>query len=77
MKLCNDCKHIELPIKDFSNCLHPKNTTINLVTGKPKYKYSASGQRIGDRFYSIISKSCGKSGRWFEPKYVPARERQL
>lgn len=77
MELCKDCKHIELPIKTFSNCMHPKNMTINVVTGEPKYKHSASGQRTGDRFYSFFTGCCGKSAGWFEPKYVPAREREL
>jgi hypothetical protein len=57
--------------------MHPKNMTINVVTGEPKYKHSASGQRTGDRFYSFFTGCCGKSAGWFEPKYVPAREREL
>jgi hypothetical protein len=77
MKLCKDCKHIELPIKTFSECKHPKNMTTNTVTGDPKYKHSASGQRIGGWLYSLLSPCCGKAGKWFEPKYVPARERSL
>ncbi len=77
MKLCIDCKYLETPIKDFSNCRHPKNMTINPVTGKPKYKHSAAGQRIGDKIYSFITSCCGSAAKWFEPKYVPARERTL
>ncbi len=78
MKLCKDCKHIELPIKTFSNCMHPKNKTINKVTGEPKYKHTASACRIGDKIYTLLfSTTCGTAAKWFEPKYVPARERRL
>jgi hypothetical protein len=73
MKLCKDCKHIELPIKTFSKCTHPKNMTINAVTGESEFKLSAGVQRIGDSFFSWFSGNCGKSARWFEP----ARERPL
>jgi len=76
MKLCKDCKHIELPIKTFSECQHPKNITINKVTGDNKYKHSASGQRLGG-IYTFLSGGCGKSAKWFEPKHIPARERPL
>ncbi len=77
MKLCKDCEHIEFPIKTFSNCQHPKNMTINAVTGESKYKHSASGQRIGDKIYSFFTGCCGSEARWFKPRYKPARERPL
>jgi hypothetical protein len=73
-----DCKYIELPIKTFSFCHHPKNMTTDKVTGEPKYTYSASACRIGDWLYTLIfSRCCGVVGKWFEPRYVPARERTL
>jgi hypothetical protein len=74
MKLCKDCKYIELPIKTFSDCKHPKSGKVSKITGETKYG-SASSTRIGDWLSSRILKSCGEKARWFEPKYVPARER--
>jgi hypothetical protein len=51
--------------------------TTNNVTGEPKYKHSPSGQRIGGWLYSLLNPCCGEAGKWFEPRYKPARERTL
>jgi hypothetical protein len=73
MKMCKDCKYIG----DNDYCLHPKNIKIDVVTGNKKPQFFCHSIREMGHIGSIISGQCGKPARWFEPKYVPARERSL
>ncbi len=72
MKLCKDCKHIELGV--FSRCYHPNNIkkTVDPVNGTTKLNYKSfmycDAHRNCGFFTSRIFNSCGKSGRWFEEK---------
>lgn len=69
MKLCKDCKHFTGSIRD-GECQHPGNftSTTDPVTGKVSTEvhwYGASFQRQDGYFTSLISRTCGKPGRWW------------
>jgi hypothetical protein len=77
MKLCKDCKYSK-GVAISMECWHPKNLKIDHSTGdKTQRLIYCSTLRNQDYFTAIMLKYCGKSARWFEPKYVPARERTL
>ena len=67
MKLCKDCKF-------FSNSIRPTcGKTISRVTGEPLDIYdgwrgNADLQREDNWLSCRIMKTCGKEGRWWEPK---------
>lgn len=68
MKICKECKYAKRDLLlgwSFSECHHPENRTIDLITGKgcfKSYKY-CSTQRIGED-----EDTCGILGNWFEQK---------
>lgn len=74
-KFCVDCKY-SAARGCYPNaallCKHPKNTLtlVDVVTGlktvEPIYEH-CSTQRSDGTFW-LLSRSCGKPGRWFEPK---------
>lgn len=73
MKLCKDCKWA-FGASGFCSvviCNHPNNreSTSDRVAGKQRYrlKYCELQRRL-TWFSSVIEGTCGKSGRWFEPK---------
>lgn len=61
--ICIDCKWCHkrwLDNPKYSQCYHPENVTVDLVTGKKTLKYNyCSSMRIS---------TCGPSGKLFEPK---------
>ena len=69
MKLCKDCKWCSEE-DNWYYCNHPKNLKkiTSLVTGKTKTTQTiafCSTQRSGSSWWCG---TCGKQGRWFEPK---------
>ena len=67
---CRNCKYFKPDLTWLSTkfsinngfCVHPKNASYNLVSGKPKF--IEAGQARMDE------KNCGKIGKFFEhPKY--------
>lgn len=73
MKFCKDCASYEGPVTLYNaslivppqniphKCKHPKNTSVDLVTGETKHRSTPEQLRSGDFF------GCGKNGDWFEP----------
>ena len=68
MKKCEDCKYHkpeeevamlgdDLAANEFAKCICPKNTGKYCILS-----------RMDGWFESWMFKSCGKRGRWFEPK---------
>lgn len=81
MKLCKACKYSKLDtdfiIADLQSknsiCKHPKNVTITIspVDGKEIQDYKCKRCRLHRKdtwLVSIINKTCGKTGYWFEEK---------
>jgi len=75
MKLCKDCKHHRDSDSSgqFDRCFAPKNLRfVNLVTGSKSAKFSFCeihrSPPLAGWLGSRLSGSCGKAGRWFEPK---------
>ena len=70
MKLCKDCEWHAGEDGKFMQCRYPKNFIIRKTDGEkePKYLY-CSTQRGDEGWLSavLITKTCGKSGRWWEP----------
>lgn len=70
-KLCIDCMHCRLAKigdAEFYKCTRP--TGISLVNGKPdvpRYEF-CSTQRDADWLGARVTGTCGKSGRFWEPK---------
>ena len=65
MKLCKDCKHCK-----YDQCDAPKNLNhIDRVSGGTKRRWSSCSLHLEDGVLtSFMLKTCGKRGRWFEPK---------
>lgn len=73
MKLCKDCKHVDIVENGYDSyylCNSPKRGyTIDEVTGEKAYNFVfCTTQRADPAIISFIYKTCGKSGRFFEPK---------
>lgn len=68
MKLCVDCKHT----KDAILCNNPeiaKRSKIDPVWGDKVKTYDLTKlQRRGRWLSALLRRTCGKSGRWWEPK---------
>lgn len=72
MKLCKDCKWVEVK-RDMPEgvwlCNAPSNTSQDLVDGESKRLTSLCREaRKDDLTPEGEIKSCGRSGRWWEPK---------
>jgi hypothetical protein len=71
-KLCKDCKWCEEDAGDmketFSKCKCPKG--LNTITGFEKYARFTYCDILRKNGYlmSIFFGTCGKYGKWFEPK---------
>lgn len=79
-RYCKDCVFFERGAlsrfffgDNFSNgkCLHSRNTTRNLVSGRSKQEYSAEALRIVPKEMNL-GRVCGEEGRWFMPIEVEA-----
>jgi len=71
VKLCKDCKWMENP-GEFAACTHPKQKRKDFgMTGFEiewrRWKY-CSLQRQEGIFDRYLMGTCGKGGRWWEPK---------
>lgn len=79
-KFCKDCKYCELAdeFSDFESqiryakCGYPVKIHISPLSGKQEivksqWKYCSVLRGCG-LLVSFMTKSCGKRGRWFEPK---------
>lgn len=64
-RFCVNCK-----FKDGIYCLSPKvKMVMNCVTGHPQPKYKCcETHRMDPWIISIIAKTCGKPGRFYEAK---------
>lgn len=65
MKTCKDCK--------FSGgggtmCKHPNNLVPDLVEGGNKIRWLAESNREDGIILMILFRTCGKIGRWYEPR---------
>ena len=59
IKVCVDCTFFGTPHDQRDHCIHPKLTSIDLVTGKEEYSYCyAQRQSSGVNF-------CGNEGKLF------------
>lgn len=74
MRLCKDCKYSEQDAIDkklnFYRCIAPQNMEKpDAVDGsqKPRWKWCDLHRKEG-RFLSFVLRTCGRRGRWFEPK---------
>lgn len=68
MRLCKDCKHSIDPhfSLQFLRCSKSVDK-VDVCTGKTKYNF-CSYARFEPHWLSFLVNSCGKRGRWFEPK---------
>lgn len=69
LKICKNCKYFQRFVflrRISSQCVHPNNMDINLVTGKPQPRrtFCASLRQTN------LENECGENGRWYESKYV-------
>ena len=62
MKICKDCKHLNISEYGGAICFSPKNE-VDLVTGK----IQTSDARLNR--YQLETIGCGMEGKWFEPKF--------
>ncbi len=76
-RLCKYCTHIRLPSHmdggprdalEFSKCGHPKAMEGNLVDGVGEPRWYCSTSRTNNWLGALITGTCGKSGRWWEPR---------
>ncbi len=68
IKLCKNCKYSSGSIYNLE-CHHKKNSIIDLSHGGYELKWPMCyDQRADGLLISIIIRTCGKSGRWFESK---------
>ena len=66
MKLCKDCIHV-YPASWICDC--PKNIVESDVNGKTAHRltYCESQRKHGFMLCRLLN-TCGKEGRWWEPK---------
>lgn len=72
MKICKDCKYYKGNVIG-GNCTHPKacsyDRTMERITGEVKVTSSLCVyQRQDGLIGSLINKTCGRRGRFFEQK---------
>ena len=59
IKLCVDCAFYGNSVGQRDKCIHPKLTTIDLVTGKEDHPYCYSERR------TTLTDHCGTVGQFF------------
>jgi len=62
MKICKDCKHLNISDYGSAICVSPNNG-VDLVTGKLEVRDARQNR------YQLEMTGCGKDGKWFEPKF--------
>jgi len=62
MKICKDCKHLNVTKYSTDICMSPNNG-IDLVSGNLLTRDARLNR------YNLETIGCGQEGRWFEPKF--------
>ena len=62
MKICKDCKHLNVGKYGLDTCVSPKNG-VDLVSGNLQTRDARLNR------YNLETIGCGKDGKWFEPKF--------
>ena len=69
IKSCNECKHSVVALCSFLECHAPKNEKISLISGNVNYRWVYCISHREDIWpLNVLYRTCGRSGRWFEPK---------